>query len=283
MKVFTRLVASAALFSVLSQPVLSAPDTVIARVDGAEITEGDVAAASASLGPEIAGIPAAQRRRQIVEFLITNQLMATAASKQKLDSGPAYDARIENYRRLALAETFYQKVILGGIPEAEVKKIYDKYVAGFESQAQIRARHILVASEPEARDIVERLGRGDDFAELAKEFSKGPSAEAGGDLGFFAKGDMVPSFDKVVFELKPKEISEPVQTQYGWHVIEVTEKRSSEPNAFENEKHRILAGLIEEKRQKVIEDLRGKSKIEILDPEIKKAMEAPAARGSFGQ
>jgi len=278
-----RLAAAALLVSLLSQASLGADDKVIARVDGVEITEADVVAASASMGAEIAGIPDAQRRRQIVDYLITNQLMATAATARKLDSGPAFERRMENYRRLALAETFYQKMVLDEISEARIKEIYDKYVAEYQAQPELRARHILVNTEEEANDIVERLNRGDDFAALAKEFSKGPEAEAGGDIGYFGKGDMVEPFDKAVFALKVNGISEPVQTQFGWHVIQLLDKRTSKPNAFDDEKYRIMAGLIEEKRDSVIEGLRGKAKIEIVDPAVKKAMDDPSPRGGFGQ
>jgi len=277
------LAAAALLVSLLSQASLGADDKVIARVDGVEITEADVAAASVSMGAEIAGIPDAQRRRQIVDYLITNQLMATAATARKLDSGPAFERRMENYRRLALAETFYQKMVLDEISEARIKEIYDKYVAEYQAQPELRARHILVNTEEEANDIVERLNRGDDFAALAKEFSKGPEAEAGGDIGYFGKGDMVEPFDKAVFALKVNGISEPVQTQFGWHVIQLLDKRTSKPNAFDDEKYRIMAGLIEEKRDSVIEGLRGKAKIEIVDPAVKKAMDDPSPRGGFGQ
>jgi len=277
------LAAAALLVSLLSQASLGADDKVIARVDGVEITEADVVAASASMGAEIAGIPDAQRRRQIVDYLITNQLMATAATARKLDSGPAFERRMENYRRLALAETFYQKMVLDEISEARIKEIYDKYVAEYQAQPELRARHILVNTEEEANDIVERLNRGDDFAALAKEFSKGPEAEAGGDIGYFGKGDMVEPFDKAVFALKVNGISEPVQTQFGWHVIQLLDKRTSKPNAFDDEKYRIMAGLIEEKRDSVIEGLRGKAKIEIVDPAVKKAMDDPSPRGGFGQ
>lgn len=278
-----RLAAAALLVSFLSQAGWGADDKVVARVDGVEITEADVAAASASLGAELAGIPDAQRRRQIVDYLVTNQLMAAAAAAQKLDSGPAFARRLENYRRLALAETFYQKIVLDEISEAQVKKIYDKYVAEYQARPELRARHILVSTEEEANDIVERLNRGDDFAALAKEFSKGPEAEAGGDIGYFGKGDMVEPFDKAVFALQVNEVSEPVQTQFGWHVIQLVDKRTSKPNAFDDEKYRIMASLIEEKRDSVIEGLRGKAKIEIVDPALKKAMDNPSPRGSFGQ
>ena len=283
MTLLIRLAAAALLVSLLSQASLGADDKVIARVDGVEITEADVAAASVSMGAEIAGIPDAQRRRQIVDYLITNQLMATAATARKLDSGPAFERRMENYRRLALAETFYQKMVLDEISEARIKEIYDKYVAEYQAQPELRARHILVNTEEEANDIVERLNRGDDFAALAKEFSKGPEAEAGGDIGYFGKGDMVEPFDKAVFALKVNGISEPVQTQFGWHVIQLLDKRTSKPNAFDDEKYRIMAGLIEEKRDSVIEGLRGKAKIEIVDPAVKKAMDDPSPRGGFGQ
>lgn len=283
MKILAQLTVTVALVVLTWQSSHGADDTVLARVDGVAITEKDVAVASASMGAEIAGIPDAQRRGQIVEYLITNQLMAAAAGQNKLDSGPAFDQRILNYRRLALAETYYEKMVVDQVSEAEVKKIYDKYVAGFDARDELRARHILLGSEEDARDMIERLNRGDDFAELAKEHSKGAEADVGGDIGYFAKGDMVAPFDEAVFALKVNDISEPVQTRFGWHVIQLLDKRTSKPNAFEDEKFRIMAGLIQEKRDSVIEELRGDAEIEILDPAIKKAIESPATRGSFGQ
>jgi len=282
-KISARLAVTAVLTTLAWQSSYAADSKTLARVNGVAITEDDVSAASASMGAEIAGIPDAQRRGQIVDYLVTNQLMAAAASQEKLDSGPAFERRMQNYRRLALAEIYYEKMVVGQVSEADVKKVYDTYVGEFEARQELRARHILLNTEEDARDIVERLNRGDDFAELAKEFSKGAEADVGGDIGYFAKGDMVTPFDEAVFALKVDDISEPVKTRFGWHVIYLIDKRTSKPNSFEDEKFRILAGLIQEKRDSVIEALRGEAKIEIVDPAIKKALESPATRGSFGQ
>jgi len=282
-KISARLAVTAVLATLAWQLSHAADSKTLARVNGVAITEDDVSTASASMGAEIAGIPDAQRRGQIVDYLVTNQLMAAAASQEKLDSGPAFERRMQNYRRLALAEIYYEKMVVGQVSEADVKKVYDTYVGEFEARQELRARHILLNAEEEARDIVERLNRGDDFAELAKEFSKGAEADVGGDIGYFAKGDMVAPFDKAVFALKVDDISEPVKTRFGWHVIQLIDKHTSEPNSFEDEKFRILAGLIQEKRDSVIEALRGEAKIEIVDPAIKKALESLTTRGSFGQ
>ncbi len=279
-----RKLGLAITFSVLlAGPVVARDNKVVARVDGVEITEVDLANAQSALGAEAAGMPQEIRRRQAMEFLITNQLMAEAGQKKNLQDDPSFERRMKNYRRLALSELFFDKDIRGAVTEAEAKKVYDKRVAEFEPQLQVRARHILVEKEEEARDIIKRLAKGEDFAKLAKQHSKDAGAEAGGDLGYFGKGDMVKPFDEAVFALEVKKISEPVQTQFGWHVVEVLEKGNTKPNSFEDDKGRIMGKLIQQKMGAVIGELRSKAKVEITDPELKKALESSAPRGSFGQ
>ena len=274
---------AALLCALFAGPALAQDPKVIARIDGVEITDVDLANAQSALGAEVAGMPAEIRQRQAMEFLITNQLMAEAGKKKNLQDDPSFDGRMKAYRRLALSELFFEKDIRGAVTEDEIRKVYDERVAKFVPQDQVRARHILVEKEDEARDMIERLGRGADFAELAKEHSKDPGAQSGGDLGYFGKGDMVKPFDEAVFALDVKQISEPVQTQFGWHVIEVTEKGKTKPNSFEEDKGRIMAELIQQKMASVVGDLRKNAKVEYTDPELKKLMEAPAPRGSFGQ
>jgi peptidyl-prolyl cis-trans isomerase C len=261
-----------ALSALLAGPAMAQDDKVVAKVDGVAITEADLANAQSALGAEAAGMPAGIRRRQAIEFLITNQLLAEAGLKKNLQDDPAFEQRMKTYRRLALSELFFEKDIRGAVTEAEAKKVYDQRVAEFQPQLQVRARHIL-----------KRLGKGEDFAKLAKAHSKDAGAEAGGDLGYFGKGDMVKPFDEAVFALEVNKISEPVQTQFGWHVVEVLEKGNTKPNSFEDDKGRIMAELIQQKMGTVVGELRAKAKVEITDPELKKTMESPAPRGSFGQ
>ena len=278
-----RIGFAAVLCALMAGPAIGQDPKVIARIDGVDITDVDLANAQSALGADVAGMPEEIRRRQAMEFLITNQLMAEAGTKGNLQDDPSFDGRMKAYRRLALSELFFEKDIRGAITEADIKKVYDQRVAQFEPQEQVRARHILVEKEDEARDVIERLGRGSDFAELAKELSKDPGAKSGGDLGYFGKGDMVKPFDEAVFALDVKQISEPVQTQFGWHVIEVMEKGKTKPNSFEEDKGRIMAELIQQKMAAVVGDLRKNAKVEITDPELKKIMKSPAPRGSFGQ
>lgn len=278
-----RLGLAIALSAVLAGVAIAQDNKVVARVDGVDITEMDLANAQSALGAEVAGMPEEFRRRQAMEFLITNQLMAEAGSKKNFQDDPGFDQRMKTYRRLALSELFFEKEVRGAVTEAEAKKVYDQRVAEFQPQLQVRARHILVEKEDEARDIIKRLAKGEDFAKLAKEHSKDVGADAGGDLGYFGKGDMVKPFDEAVFDLDVKQVSEPVQTQFGWHVIEVLEKGKTQPNSFEDDKGRIMAELIQQKMGTVVGELRQKTKVEITDPVLKKAMELPAPRGSFGQ
>ena len=162
--------------------------------------------------------------------------------------------------------------------EADAKKIYDDKMVGMKPDQEVHARHILVASEDEAKDVAERLKKGEDFAALAKEKSKDTNAE-GGDLGFFSRGQMLKPFEEAAFTLDVGEISEPVQTQFGWHIIKVEEKRDQEVPTFDQVKAAIITQLVQKKAQAVVTDLRDGAKIEIVDPEIKRSMDDAALRG----
>ena len=163
-------------------------------------------------------------------------------------------------------------------PEDEAKKIYDAKVAGMKPEEEIHARHILVATEAEAKEIQERLKKGEDFATVAKEKSKDPSAE-GGDLGFFGRGQMLKPFEDAAFQLKEGEISNPVQTQFGWHIIKVEEKRTRPLPTFDQVKDTIVSQLTQQKAKQTLKDLHDAAKIDVKDPEIKKSMQDAAVRG----
>ncbi|HEY6655851.1 MAG TPA: peptidylprolyl isomerase, partial [Methyloceanibacter sp.] len=138
--------------------------------------------------------------------------------------------------------------------------------------------HILVATEAEAKEVQERLKKGEDFATVAKEKSKDPSAE-GGDLGFFSRGQMLKPFEDAAFALKEGEISNPVQTQFGWHIIKVEEKRTRPLPTFDQVKDTIISQLTAQKAKQTIKELHDAAKIDIVDPEIKKSMQDAAVRG----
>jgi peptidyl-prolyl cis-trans isomerase C len=204
--------------------------------------------------------------------------MAAAAEKDKLNDGDTFKARVKYHERRALRDAYFDKSITGGVSEADAKKIYDEKMAGAKPTQEVHARHILVVSEDEAKEVAERLKKGEDFAALAKEKSKDTNAE-GGDLGFFTRGQMLKPFEETAFSLDVGEISEPVQTQFGWHIIKVEEKRDQEAPSFDDVKPAIISQLVQRKAQTVVTALRDSAKIEIVDPEIKRSMDDAALRG----
>jgi len=274
--------AAAGMATLLTGAAFAGPK-VLATVNGIEITERDIEIARAEIGEQIANMPAEESRRNLLLYVIENQLLAEAAKKESVDEGDAAKEVMAYYRRRALHDLYYDIKIRGTVSEEAAKKTYDEQVKKIEPKPEVSARHILVKTEEDALDIIERLNRGSDFAELAKEKSTGPSGAQGGDLGYFSRGQMVPEFDKVVFDLKKGDISEPVKTQFGWHVIKVEDKRVSKPPAFDTVKGRLMAGMVSQKAVEVITALRTSAKIDIVDPEIKKALEEAGARGSFNQ
>lgn len=258
----------------------SADDAVVATVNGTDIKQSDLDFAASEVGAQLANIPPEDRRMMLLQFVIENQLMADAATKDKLDSGQSFEDRLKYHRRRTLRDAYYDKSVRGAVTEAEAKKIYDEKIAGMKPEEEIHARHILVASKEEAEEVAKKLKEGADFATLAKEKSKDPSAE-GGDLGFFSRGQMLKPFEDAAFALEVNQISEPVQTQFGWHIIKVEEKRTRPLPTFDQVKDNIVSQLTQQKSKQTLKDLHDAAKIDITDPEIKKSMQDAAARGEM--
>jgi peptidyl-prolyl cis-trans isomerase C len=266
-------------------PSAFAQDTAVAKVNGKVITEADIKLADAEIGSELGNLPEATKRRVLIEFLIENQLFADAAEGQKLGSGKAYDERLQYWKRRALRDTYFDKSIKDGVDEAEAKKLYDSQVAQIKPEEEVKARHILVKTEEKAKEIAVKIASGDDklFAEQAKAFSEDPGTkDEGGDLGFFGRGQMVPQFEEAAFKLKKGEISAPVQSQFGWHLIKVDDKRTKQPPEFAAVKERILASIIHRKAQELATDMRTKAKLEYLDPAVKAMVDSEAAEKAKG-
>jgi peptidyl-prolyl cis-trans isomerase C len=267
---------AAAFVACVPYPV-SAADVVIAKVNGVDIKQSDLDFAASEVGLQLASVPSEQRRRMLLQFVVENELMAEAAVKAGLDSGPSFEDRLKYHRRRALRDAFFDKSVRNGVPEDEAKKIYDAKMKEIKPEVEIHVRHILVPTEAEAKAVKERLMKGEDFAKVAKEKSKDSNSE-GGDLGFIGHGQMVKPFEDAAFALKPGEISDPVQTQFGWHIIKVEEKRTRPLPTFNQVKDTIVTQLMAQKAKQTVEDLQKAAKIEIIDPEIKKSMEAAAAK-----
>jgi peptidyl-prolyl cis-trans isomerase C len=267
----------AATIALVSSPA-AADEPVVARIDGVEIVQSDLDFAASEVGPRLGNYRPSDRRRVLLQYVIENELMAAAAEKEKLNDADTFKARVKYHARRALRDAYFDKSITGGVSEADAKKIYDEKMASVKPEQEVHARHILVVTEDEAKDVAERLKKGEDFAALAKEKSKDTNAE-GGDLGFFTRGQMLKPFEEVAFALDIGEVSEPVETQFGWHIIKVEEKRDQEVPGFDKVKAAIMAQLVQQKAQSVVTGLRDAAKIEIVDPDIKRSMEDAALRG----
>lgn len=264
--------ASAALPAVSG--IAHAEDKVVATVNGQPVTEADLAIADSEIGADMGTMPPAQKRMSLLEFLIDNQLFAEAADAEKLGQGPDFETRLKYLKRRALRELYFEKVIKSAVSDADARKIYDEQVAKIKPEEEVSARHILVESEDKAKELKEKIKAGGDFAALAKENSKDTgSKEDGGNLGYFGHGQMVPQFEEVVFKLAKGEVSDPVKTQFGWHLIKIEDKRFKQPPAFDIVKDRIIQSQLLQKAQQSAVALRAKSKIEFNDPDIKKSIE----------
>jgi peptidyl-prolyl cis-trans isomerase C len=272
----------AALAAMIS-PAL-AEDKIVATVNGHNISETDLALAEAEIGGELGNLPPATRRRVLVEYMIENQLFAEAAEAEKLGTGPEFERRLVYWRQRALRDAYFERSVKASIGIEAARGIYEDKVKGLKPEEEVQARHILVAKEEDAKKLAERAKAGEDFAQLAKENSgDGGSKEQGGMLGYFGRGQMVPQFEEAAFALKKGEISDPVQSQFGWHVIKVEDRRQKPPPSFEEVKDRLIGSMVQSKAQNIANELRGKAKIDYIDPELKKMAEEDAKRQAEAQ
>lgn len=268
------ILAGAAAISVTGA-VRAQDTTVIATVNGHTITEADVALAEGDLDPQFEQLPQDQRRAAAVSAIIEIKLAAEAAEKAGVADDPEFQRRMDFLRDRALHSEFVKDRVANAVTDEAVRARYDTEIASAPVTNEVRASHILVETEEEARDIIRQLGEGADFGELAKAHSSDGSAQNGGDLGFFGPGRMVPEFESAAFALDVGGHSqEPVKSQFGFHVIKLTDKRPQQPPAFEQVERQIRSLLLREKYFAEIADLRKAAEVEISDPALKAAVEA---------
>lgn len=247
-----------------------AEDTVVASVNGRNITEADVRLAEAEIGADLQRYATATRRRVVIEFLIQNELFAEAAAKKNVAESTVFKERKHYWDRRSMRDAFFETEIRNQISDVQARGFYDAQIQNFPKGEEVRASHILVKTEDEAKALFEQIAHDGDFADLAKKHSKDPGSGAkGGDLGYFGRGQMVPVFEKTAFSLPVGEVSQPVQSQFGWHIIKVVDKRDRKPPPFEAVKEQIVAQLMHEKAKQMAEALRSGAKIEYLDPATK--------------
>jgi len=242
--------------------------TVVATVDGEDITEADLAFAAEDLAEDMQNVPAGQRRSFLLGVLIDMKILANAAEAEGLDDSDIFQQRLDYLADRALRRAYFSSNIAAEIDEEALRAEYDRIAEDMGGEQQIRARHILVETEEEANSVISEIEGGRAFEEVAQEMSTGPSAAQGGDLGFFGRGQMVGPFEEVAFELEDGEISEPVQTQFGWHVIKLEERRDATPPPFEQIAQQLQQQLLVEAFETAIDDLKSDAEVEILAEDL---------------
>lgn len=247
-------------------PAPPAANTVIATVGGKQITEGDLSLAAEDIGQQLQQVPPDQQRAFLLSVLIDMKVMAEAARESALDQTDEFKARASFLEDKALRRIFFAEKIANAVTPDTVKAAYDKYVADFQPIEEVHARHILVATEEEAKQVKADLDGGKPFEVEAMEKTTDPSGKNnGGDLGFFSAGQMVPEFETAAFSLAVGAISEPVQSQFGWHIIKVEEKRPSAPLPFEQKQQELGQQAIYDAYDAAVAEYKAKYAVEIPD------------------
>ena len=249
-----------------SSEVSAAPSgTVVARVNGVDIREGDLALAEEDLGAEIANAPPEAKREHLISYLADVIMVTQAAEKKNIADNPDFKRRLAFLRNKLLMGFELQEEAKAAVSDEAMHQTYEEAVQSMRGQEEVHARHILVESEDEAKALLDQLKAGGDFVALAKEKSKDPGGSDGGDLGYFTKDQMVPEFAEVAFKMYPGQLSNPVKTQFGWHIIKVEDKRSKQAPEFDRVKDQIETFLTRKAQTELISKLRKSAKIERLD------------------
>jgi peptidyl-prolyl cis-trans isomerase C len=274
--------ASAAVAGCLAMALMAATpvraedaNPVLAKVNGSEIRQSDMALAEEELGPSLDKMDPATKQENLLAFLIDMKIVSKAAEDKKVEDNEEFKKRLAFARNRLLMDSLLATEGKAATTDDAMKKVYEDAAKQITGEQEVHARHILVETEDEAKAVKAELDKGADFAELAKKKSKDPGASDGGDLGFFTKDQMVPEFSAVAFALEPGKISDPVKSQFGWHIIKVEEKRNRKAPDFEQVKGQIETYVTRKAQADYVAKLRESAKIERLDQTANTA--APAA------
>jgi peptidyl-prolyl cis-trans isomerase C len=258
------LLSGAAALAQGTPPPAATGDPVVAKVDGAPIHLSDLQDAAQSLPENLRGMPQQTLLPLLLDQVIDGRALVAEARKSGLDKDPAVQRQVAAAEDRALQNAMLTTEVTPTITDDALHARYNQEYAGKPGEEEVHARHILVDNEADAKKIIAELKGGADFAALAKQYSKDPSgAKDGGDLGFFKKDEMVPEFADAAFALKPGQTSpEPVHTQFGWHVIQVIERRNAAPPTFDQARDELRQKMIQQGVQKAVAKARASASIE---------------------
>jgi peptidyl-prolyl cis-trans isomerase C len=275
------LIAILALFAAPAAPTFAQDkDPVVAKVNGVEIHQSDLAVAEDEAG-QIPPMSPEAKQDYLVQFVADMILVSKAAEDKKFGETPDFKRKLDFARKKLLMEGLLTSLGKEALTDEAMHKVYDEALKQISEEKEVHARHILFRApasdekaSKEAEDrikaVIVRLKKGEDFAKVAAEVTEDPSGKAnGGDLGFFTKEQMVPEFSEAAFKLENGQISDPVKTQFGWHVIKVEEKRVKQPPKFEDVKSQIENFVVRKAQAELVTKLRADAKIERLDKPAK--------------
>lgn len=241
-------------------------DPVVATVNGQPIHLSDVQAAAASLPPNVRAMPPEILYPKLIDSLVNQRALAIVARKQGVEKDPAVQQQIDTATVQILDNALLRREIMPTITEAALHARYESEIANKAGDSEVHAKQILVSTEDQAKQIIAKLENGGDFTTLAKQYSKDSGAAAGGDLGFFKKGDMVPAFADAAFALKPGEFTKtPVHTQFGWHVILVVARRQVPPPTFEQARDQLRQEMLREGIEKAVAQARQTADVKVYN------------------
>jgi peptidyl-prolyl cis-trans isomerase C len=246
-------------------PLRADDNPVVARVNGVDIHESDLAFAEEEIGSNMPQMGPDQKRDYLITYLTDVIVMSQAAEQKKVADNPDVQRRLAFDHNRVLMEALLQDVGRAAVTDEAMHKVYDDATKQMPPEEEVHARHILVPTEDEAKAIEDQLKKGADFAALAKEKSKDPGAADGGDLGYFTKDQMVPEFAEVAFKLDKGQISDPVHTQFGWHIIKVEDKRTKPTPTFDQVKVQLENYVAHRAQAELVDNLRKTAQIERLD------------------
>ena len=267
----TKTPAAAAPPATASTNTLAGEDKTVASVNGYEIKTSEVRMAFDDVIGQLPNLPAKMRYPFVVEFLIERHLVAQVAAKEGVAESEDYKRRLAAYQAKALRDSYLAGKLAPAVSEAELKAEYDAEAAKVQATERVRARHILVATDKEANEVIAKLKGGAKFEDLAKQYSLDGSKDYGGDLGYFTAPEMVAEFSKAAFALKVGEVSAPVKSDYGWHVIKLDDRKMGTAPPYHQVKEALRNVKVRDKLQAKLQALQSTAKVELIDPDLKKA------------
>ena len=235
---------------------------IVATVDGKPIFLSEIIGMAQRLPEQYRKMSLEAVYPSLLTRAIDSKLVTLEGRRAGFSKDPDVKKRLLDVEDQIISEIFLTKTIGSQVTEEALQKIYSETKSEMASGDQIKARHILLDSEEKAMEIIKKLQAGGEFAKLASEYSTGPSAASGGDLGWFGEGQMVPEFSKAAFALNPGDIvTKPVKTQFGWHIILVEDRKVSAPPSFDEAKEQLASTMSQKLLKELIETLRTKAKI----------------------